>query len=34
LIIPFGGGDYTLRYREEHSRVVIVRVRHSREEGF
>lgn len=34
LIIPFGSGNYILRYREEPSRVVIVRVRHSREEGF
>lgn len=34
LIIPFGGGNYILRYREELDRVVIVRVRHSKEEGF
>lgn len=34
LIIPFGSGNYILRYREEPSRVVIVRVRHSKEEGF
>lgn len=34
LFIPFGSGNYILRYREEGSRVVIVRVRHSKEEGF
>jgi plasmid stabilization system protein ParE len=34
LIIPFGSGNYILRYREEPDRVVIVRVRHSKEEGF
>ena len=34
LIIPFGSGNYILRYREELDRVVIVRVRHSKEEGF
>ena len=34
LIIPFGSGNYILRYREEHDRIVIVRVRHSKEEGF
>ena len=34
LIIPFGSGNYILRYREEPDRVVIVRVRHSKEEGY
>ena len=34
LIVPFGSGNYILRYREELNRVVIVRVRHSKEEGF
>ncbi len=34
LLIPFGSGNYILRYREESSRIVIVRVRHSKEEGF
>ncbi len=34
LTIPFGNGNYLLRYREEPERVVIVRVRHSGEEGF
>ncbi len=34
LFMPFGNGNYIIRYREETSRVVIVRVRHSKEEGF
>ena len=34
LVIPFGSGNYILRYREESARVVIVRVRHSKEEHF
>jgi len=34
LIIPFGSGNYVLRYRIESSRIVIVRVRHSKELGF
>ena len=34
LVIPFGSGDYIVRYREELDRVVIVRVRHSKEENF
>lgn len=33
LVIPFGNGNYVLRYREELTRVVIVRVRHNKEEG-
>ena len=32
LLIPFGSGNYVHRYREDEDRVVIVRVRHSREE--
>ena len=38
LLIPFGSGNYIMRYRQENReegcRVVIVRVRHSRENGF
>lgn len=34
LFVAFGNGNYILRYRQEVSRVVIVRVRHSKEEGF
>lgn len=34
LFIPFGNGNYIIRYREETHRVVIVRIRHSKEEGF
>ena len=33
LVIPFGNGNYVLRYREELGRVAIVRVRHNKEEG-
>jgi toxin ParE1/3/4 len=31
LIIPFGGSSYTLRYRIENQKVIIVRVWHDRE---
>ena len=34
LFIPFGSGNYILRYRIEVNRIVIVRVRHSKEKGF
>ena len=34
LILTFGSGEYIIRYRLEMDKVVIVRVRHSREEGF
>ena len=34
LILPFGSGEYIVRYRLEGEQVVIVRVRHSREESF
>jgi len=34
LILSFGNGEYIVRYREESQRVIIVRVRHSKEEGF
>ncbi|MDZ7783917.1 MAG: type II toxin-antitoxin system RelE/ParE family toxin [Halioglobus sp.] len=34
LMLTFGAGEYIIRYREEVDRVVIVRVRHSREENF
>lgn len=34
LMLSFGAGEYIIRYREEVSQVVIVRVRHSKEEGF
>lgn len=34
LMLTFGAGEYIIRYRRETaSRVVIVRVRHSKEEG-
>ena len=32
LLLTFGTGGYIIRYREEVNRVVIVRVRHSKEE--
>ena len=31
LMLTFGAGEYIIRYRKEASRVVIVRVRHSKE---
>ena len=35
LMLTFGAGEYIIRYRRETaSRMVIVRVRHSKEEGF
>ena len=35
LMLTFGAGEYIIRYRQEAaSRVVIVRVRHSKEDGF
>ncbi|MBQ0779895.1 MAG: type II toxin-antitoxin system RelE/ParE family toxin [Thalassolituus oleivorans] len=35
LMLTFGAGEYIIRYRlESLRRVVIVRVRHSKEEGF
>ncbi|MCH8258361.1 MAG: type II toxin-antitoxin system RelE/ParE family toxin [Proteobacteria bacterium] len=34
LIIPFGSGNYVLRYREEGAHIVIVRIRHNREDSF
>jgi plasmid stabilization system protein ParE len=35
LMLAFGAGEYIIRYRQESmSRVVIVRVRHSKEDGF
>ncbi|MGI9570454.1 MAG: type II toxin-antitoxin system RelE/ParE family toxin [Desulfobulbia bacterium] len=34
LMLTFGAGEYIIRYREEVDRVVIVRVRHSKEENF
>jgi plasmid stabilization system protein ParE len=34
LMLTFGAGEYIIRYREEVSRVVIARVRHSKEEHF
>lgn len=33
LKLSFGNGEYIIRYRKESDRVVIVRVRHSKEEG-
>ena len=35
LMLSFGAGEYIIRYRRETAnRIVIVRVRHSKEEGF
>ena len=34
LRLNFGSGEYSIRHREEISRIVIVRVRHSKEENF
>ncbi len=34
LLIPFGNGNYVLRYREDGVRVIIVKVKHSREDDF
>lgn len=35
LMLSFGAGEYIIRYRRETaSRIVIIRVRHSKEEGF
>ena len=34
LKLSFGSGEYIIRYREESQRVLMVRVRHSKEEGF
>ena len=34
LILSFGSGEYIVRYRLEGEQVLIVRVRHSRENGF
>lgn len=35
LMLSFGAGEYIIRYRQEAAnRVVIVRIRHSKEEGF
>ena len=32
LLIPFGSGNYILRYRVEGSRVIIISIKHSRED--
>lgn len=32
IMIPFGAGNYVLRYREENSTIVVVRVWHNKEE--
>jgi len=34
LRLNFGSGEYIIRYREDINRIVIVRVRHSKEENF
>jgi plasmid stabilization system protein ParE len=34
LRLNFGSGEYIIRYREEINRIVIVRVRHSKEDNF
>lgn len=33
LFVPFGSGNYILRYRQEGNRIFIVRIRHSREQS-
>lgn len=32
LIIPFGAGNYILRYREDQQRIVIVKIWHNKQE--
>jgi plasmid stabilization system protein ParE len=32
ILIPFGAGNYVLRYREDDAEIVVVRVWHSKEE--
>ncbi|MCK4708420.1 MAG: type II toxin-antitoxin system RelE/ParE family toxin [Gammaproteobacteria bacterium] len=34
LFIPFGNGNYILRYIEEKNRVIITQVKHSKEDEF
>ncbi|PIP78918.1 MAG: plasmid stabilization system [Gammaproteobacteria bacterium CG22_combo_CG10-13_8_21_14_all_40_8] len=34
LFIPYGSGNYVLRYRKEKNKVIISKVKHSREEDF
>lgn len=34
LFIPYGNGNYVLRYRNERRRVIIIKVKHSREDEF
>ena len=34
LTLSFGSGEYIIRYRQEVNRVVIARVRHSKDDGF
>jgi len=34
LVVPFGNGNYILRYRQVSNSVVIIRVRHSKEKKF
>ena len=34
LALTFGRGHYIIRYRQETQRIVIIRVRHSKEYGF
>jgi len=34
LLIPFGSGNYIMRYRIEDARVIIVKIKHSREDEF
>lgn len=33
LMLSFGAGEYIIRYREEATRIVIVRIRHSKEQA-
>jgi len=32
ILIPFGAGNYVLRYREDNFTIVVIRVWHSKEE--
>ncbi len=34
LFVPFGNGNYVLRYRVDGDKVVIIRIKHSREKSF
>jgi len=34
LFVPFGNGNYVIRYREDGIRAIIIKVKHSREDDF